>query len=186
MARTLETIRNARMYSLPVGDVTAVEDVAASVAVGVYNHGLIKSSSISFEQDKKVLLDTSDGTGGSFATHYRVTNMTGKIVLMEEIAINLQMAFRATATPGVAGTSVFNFLAASAFERRLVFVGISETNNSDTFYLDVFRAKFSPVSEFQLISDDFAETELSYDVLSNPNMTSLANKFAQLTSTKAP
>lgn len=180
MARTLESIRNARMYSTDVGETTEIGDA------GVVNHGLVSVATISFETDKKVLQDTSDGTGGAFATHFRVTTMSGVVTMREEIAMNFQMAFRATETAGsTANEKVYNFLAAPAFERRLLFKGVSETNLGDTFLLEVYRAKFSPVESFEMITDDFSETTLNFDVLTNPDATDLADKFAKMTVVKA-
>jgi hypothetical protein len=179
MARTLETIRNARVYSGPVGGSQTIATMT--------DHGLVSEFTLRFETDKKVLMDTSDGTGGAFATHYRVTTMTATMVAKEETTENLAIAFRATTAAGTtANDKVYSILAASPTERRLIVKGISEVNNGDVCELEIFRAKFSPAEEFQMISDDFADITLNLDVLTNPDATGLADKFATITVTKAP
>ena len=179
MARTFETIRNARMYVAPVGSTVAIEDMT--------DLGLISRAVLRHETDKKILMDTSDGTGGAFSTHYRVTTITGEVECKEEIAKALEIAFRATSTSVVgvdSTTTTYNALAASAPEFRVIFRVVNELNNNDVDEYECYRVKFSPAAEMELVSEDFASILLNFDVLTNPSSTSLADKFYTVRSTK--
>lgn len=175
MARTFETIRNAQFATSPVGSTLAFD--------ACVQHGLVSQLKLSFDQEKKVLRDTSYGTGGAFSTHYRLNTIQGELTLKEELFENMKFALRASST-GTSAAGVFNVLAGGVIERRILIKVISELNNDDVDIYEIYRAKFSLTDSIDLISEDFGDIMLKFDVLRNPAATNADDAYMTVTRTR--
>ena len=110
-----------------------------------------------------------------------ITVKKGAVVLDKDVDYSLDTSGITIATDGtlVAGDDItvsytalashtIEALTTSGDEYELVFDGLNEARSGKAFRVTAFRCKFSPMSGFGLISDDFGSYEMPADVLADP------------------
>ena len=95
----------------------------------------------------------------------------------------MKFALRASST-GTSAAGVFNVLAGGVIERRILIKVISELDNDDVDIYEIYRAKFSLTDSIDLISEDFGDIMLKFDVLRNPAATNADNAYMTVTRTR--
>jgi hypothetical protein len=128
-----------------------------------YHGGLLPLANI---HDGSTITVTSDDGLTTFVlgTDYTVSSSgitilaTGSIVDEETIKVSY------TKNAG----AVVQALTESALEYRLFFEGLNEGDASNPLTVDVHRVKFSPTASLDLISDEWAELPMEFEVLSDP------------------
>jgi hypothetical protein len=120
----------------------------------------IPDPTVSFVVKSEDGLTTYSGTTDYTASATGITILATGTISDEDV---IQVAYTKNAG------SVIQALTSSALEYRLYFDGLNEGDGGNPVTLDVHRVKFSPASDLGLISDEWANLPVTFEVLADPN-----------------
>jgi len=130
------------------------------------------------DMDQSVTVNGSGGTPTYVAgTDYELKNGGIKIVAGSGIAdaTALEIDYTTAASYDVEG------LAASGKEYRVVFDGLNEADSGKPVLVTCHRVKFNPTQALALISDEFADLPLSFDILKDTSIVGATkSKFVKI------
>lgn len=137
-----------------------------SVSVGGIAIGNCSKLTMSIEEEVKELMDYEEPGGGVLDSVSRIKSVKMTMECSNFSASNLALATRGEATAGVVQA-----LTESAQEFAISFAGLNEARSGAACSVEVFRAKFSPMKNIDLISDDFGRLTLEATVLKDSTKT---------------
>ena len=157
---TLE-LDNWNSQNLAIAMYGAVNTTAAGTATGeLLPTGLVANNYVRLQQPNVSSLVITDSAGTpatlSPATDYNLISANGGIVEILNVGTYVQ-PFKAAYS--YAGSADVNMFSQAAPERWLVFDGINTVNNQPVL-VDLYRVRFDPLKELDLVIDDYAKLQL--------------------------